>query len=110
LPIISPNICTVVLKIIKNNRVIRYNGNKKLTTTIYKLKYPEGDELEIPNSLNFNQIVDLNGNPLILPISSPHMIVYRVYKVSTAEERKEITKYYYLELVTGEELFGLASV
>lgn len=79
-----------------------------MTPTVHKLKYPEGDELEIQNGLNFNQIVDLNGNPLMLPISSPHMIVYRVYRVSTSEERKEVTKYYYLELITGEELFGLA--
>ena len=74
----------------------------------YKLKYPEGDEREIEHSLNFNQIVDLNGNPIRTPIPSPKMIIYRVYRISTAEERKEITKYYYLELIMGEELFGLA--
>lgn len=79
-----------------------------MTATIYKLKYPEGDDLEIEHSLNFNQIVDLNGNPLRLPISSPQMIVYRVYRVSTREERKEVTKYYYLELIVGQELLGLA--
>ncbi|MCK5154650.1 MAG: hypothetical protein KAQ93_09860 [Spirochaetales bacterium] len=79
-----------------------------MTAATYKLKYPEGDELEIEHSLNFNQIVDLNGNPLRLPISSPQMIVYRIYKVSTAEERKQITKYYYLELIVGQELLGLA--
>lgn len=80
-----------------------------MTNTTYKLKYPEGDELEIENSLNFNQIVDLNGAPLRLPISSPQMIVYRVYRVSTTEERKEITKHYYLELIVGQELQGLAT-
>ena len=80
-----------------------------MTTTSYKLKYPEGDELEIEHGLDFNQFVDLNGNPLRLPISSPQMIVYRVYRVSTGEERKEVTIYYYLELITGEELFGLAT-
>ena len=79
-----------------------------MTATTYKLKYPEGDELEIEHSLNFNQIVDLNGNPLRLPIRSPQMIVYRVYRVSTGEERKEITIYYYLELIVGQELSGLA--
>ena len=79
-----------------------------MTTTTYILKYPEGDEIEIEYALNFNQIVDINGNPLQLPISSPQMIVYRVYRVSTSEERKEITKYYYLELIVGQELFGLA--
>ncbi|MDA3941848.1 MAG: hypothetical protein PF693_21475 [Spirochaetia bacterium] len=79
-----------------------------MITTTYKLKYPEGDEREIRYGLNFNQIVDLNGNPLQLPISSPRMIVYKVYRVSTTEERKDITKYYYLELVTGQELMELS--
>jgi len=76
----------------------------------FKLKYPEGDEREIEHSLNFNQIVDLNGNPIRIPIPSSKMIIYRVYKISTSEERKEITKNYYLELVTGKELFGLANI
>lgn len=79
-----------------------------MTTFTYKLKYPEGDEIEIEHSLNFNQIVDLNGNLLQVPISSPKMIVYKVYRVSTAEERGVITKFYYLELIVGQELSGLA--
>ena len=79
-----------------------------MTSTTYKLKYPEGDEIEIRNALNFNQLVDINGNPVRTPIPSPKMIIYRVFRVSTTEERKEITIYYYLELIVGEELFGLA--
>ncbi len=74
----------------------------------YILKYPEGDEIEIGHGLIFNQIVDINGNPVRTPIPSPKMIIYRVYKISTSEERKEITKNYYLELITGKELLGLA--
>lgn len=80
-----------------------------MTTYTHKLKYPEGDEKEIGHSLNFNQIVDLNGNPLRLPIPSPKMIIYRVFRISTAEERGEITKFYFLELVVGHELLGLAT-
>jgi hypothetical protein len=79
-----------------------------MTTDSHILKYPEGDEIEIGHSLNFNQIVDLNGNTLKLPIRSPKMIVYRVYKISTSEERKQVSKYYYLELVIGRELEALA--
>jgi len=79
-----------------------------MTSTTYKLKYPEGDEIEIRHALNFNQIVDINGNSIRTPIPSPKMIVYRVFRVSTSEERKEITKYYYLELIVGQELLGLA--
>jgi len=79
-----------------------------MTTTTYILKYPEGDEIEIEYPLNFNQIVDINGNPLQLPTSSSKMIVYRVYRISTVEERGVITKFYYLELIVGQELLGLA--
>ncbi|MCK5199422.1 MAG: hypothetical protein KAR21_13780 [Spirochaetales bacterium] len=80
-----------------------------MTLFTYKLKYPEGDEKEIEHSLNFNQIVDLNGNPLRLPIPSSKMIIYRVFRISTSEERGEVIKYYYLELIVGEELIGLAT-
>ena len=79
-----------------------------MTSTTYKLKYPEGDEIEIRYALNFNQLVDINGNPVRTPIPSPKMIIYRVFRISTTEERKAITKYYYLELIVGQELFGLA--
>ena len=79
-----------------------------MTIFTYKLRYPEGDEKEIEHSLNFNQIVDLNGNPLRLPIPSSKMIIYRVFRISTSEERGEVIKYYYLELVVGDELLGLA--
>ncbi len=80
----------------------------KMTIYTYKLKYPEGDEKEIEHSLTINQIVDLNGNPIGLPIPSPKMIIYRVFRISTTEERGEITKYYFLELIVGKELLGLA--
>lgn len=80
-----------------------------MTIYTYKLKYPEGDEKEIKHSLTFNQIVDLNGNPLRLPIPSSKLIVYRVFRISTSENRGEVIKSYHLELVVGEELLGLAT-
>ena len=73
-----------------------------------KLIYPEGDEIEINFNPEFNQIVDLNGYPVILPIPSPKMIIYRVYRVSIEENRGLTTKNYYLELVIGRELQKLA--
>jgi hypothetical protein len=51
-----------------------------------------------------NQLVDLNGNPLALPLPSARMIVYRVWKVSTQVERHEESVFYHLELVTRPEL------
>jgi hypothetical protein len=70
--------------------------------------YPEGDSQEISGPLRFNQLVGLNGVPVELPLPSPKMIVYRVYKMSKDEKKGETTSYYYLELVTGEELHSLA--
>ncbi len=64
--------------------------------------------LEVDAPVTFNQIIDMNGRILPLPLETEKMIVYRVYKVSTREEIGEVIKLYYLELVTGEELFSLA--
>ncbi|MGO9308100.1 MAG: hypothetical protein ACLQDL_03640 [Spirochaetia bacterium] len=66
--------------------------------------YPEGDSREIEHDLRVNQLVDLNGNPLSLPLPSARMIVYRVWKVSTQAERHEESVFYHLELVTRPEL------
>jgi hypothetical protein len=66
--------------------------------------YPEGDSREIEHDLRVNQLVDLNGNPLPLPLPSARMIVYRVWKVSTQAERHEESVSYHLELVTRPEL------
>jgi hypothetical protein len=66
--------------------------------------YPEGDSREIEHELNVNQLVDLNGNPLPLPLASARMIVYRVWKISTRAERYTEDVYYHLELVTRPEL------
>ena len=66
--------------------------------------YPEGDSREIEHDLRVNQLVDLNGNPLALPLPSARMIVYRVWKVSTQVERHEESVFYHLELVTRPEL------
>lgn len=66
--------------------------------------YPEGDSREIEHELRVNQLVDLNGNPLPLPLPSARMIVYRVWKVSTRAERHEEAVFYHLELVTRPEL------
>jgi hypothetical protein len=72
--------------------------------TIFIL-YPEGDSREIEHELRVNQLVDLNGNPLSLPIPSARMIVYRVWQVSTETTvRHEENVYYHLELVTRPEL------
>lgn len=79
-----------------------------MTLYYHVLVYPEGDTLEIDAPLSFNQILDMNGRALQLPLRTEKMVVYRVFKVSTKEERGEVTTFYHLELVTGAELFHLA--
>lgn len=71
------------------------------------VQYPEGDGREIEHGLSVNQMVDLNGNPLALPLATAKTIVYRVWKVTTSEERKCEYVTYHLELVTRPELEAL---
>ena len=51
----------------------------------YVIVYPEGDQIEVRHQLRLNDLVDINGFPVRLPLSSPKTIVYRVYKKSTKE-------------------------
>jgi hypothetical protein len=69
--------------------------------------YPEGDSREIEHTLRVNALVDLNGGPLAPPLSTPRMIVYRVWKITTSSERHEQSVSYHLERVTRPELEGL---
>lgn len=73
----------------------------------FYLVFPEGEVQEISNRLGFNMIVDMNGNPVKLPLTTHRMIVYRVYKIQENEKRGEKEIYYHLELVRGDELFSL---
>jgi len=74
--------------------------------TLYsrQIVYPEGDTQEIEHALRVNQVVDLNGNPLGLPLPTARMIAYRVYKVSTHESIGESTTLYHLELLTRDQM------
>ena len=68
------------------------------------IAYPEGDSLEIEHDLRVNQLVDLNGIPLPLPLPTSRMIAYRVFRKSTEIVRKEEIVTYYLELVPAATL------
>ena len=75
--------------------------------TIYEeiLVYPEGDTQEAPSQLVLNQIVDVNGSPLQLPLPTAKMIAYRVYRIAKNEIRGEHTTRYHLCLVRREEMY-----
>ncbi len=74
--------------------------------TLYskRLIYPEGDVQELEHHLTINQIIDLNGIPLSLPLSTDRMIVYRVYKITTDTSIGEEATNYHLELVKRNDL------
>ncbi len=71
--------------------------------------YPEGDTREIDHALRVNELVDLNGGPLAPPLPTARMIVYRVWKITTAADRHDQSVSYYLEQVTRPELDGLCA-
>lgn len=71
---------------------------------LFKIIFPEGDEQEIEHRLRINQIVDLNGFPMPLPIPSMKTLAYRVVKISTENTRNEIITNYHLEQLLGSEL------
>ena len=77
-----------------------------MTLTTYRILYPEGDIREIDHQLRINQLVDLNGVPFQLPLSTSRTIAYRVYKISTQSRTGEEITSYYLEKVSRCELRG----
>ncbi|MFP4114809.1 MAG: hypothetical protein ACOC0E_01630 [Spirochaetota bacterium] len=67
------------------------------------LIYPEGDTQEIEWPLRFNQVVDVSGRPLSLPVPTIRMLAYRVRSISNDETRNEyVTKYYLEQLFPGD--------
>ena len=72
--------------------------------TEYFIVFPEGDIQEIDRRLPINDIVDINGNHLSLPLVTNRMIAYRVAKISTDEKKGSSSAYHHLELLSADEL------
>jgi hypothetical protein len=68
--------------------------------------FPEGDSQEIGSELPFDALVDLNGNPIGLPLPDFRVIAYRVVKIRREESTGIRRSYHYLELVPASELAG----
>jgi hypothetical protein len=66
--------------------------------------YPEGDSREIAHALTINQLVDINGFPLMPPLPTAKMIVYRVFRIATESLKGEDIVRYYLEQLWKDEL------
>jgi len=78
-----------------------------MTTVTRFVVYPDGDEQEIEQDLRVNQIVDLNGAPLPLPLRTYRVIAYRVTGKRTAVGRGTEDVYFALSLLTRPELESL---
>jgi hypothetical protein len=70
----------------------------------YFIVFPEGDVQEIPGRLSLNDLVDMNGRPLELPLSTNRMIVFRVSRIKTDENKGGNETYHFLELMSADEL------
>jgi len=77
-----------------------------MTIDEYFIQYPEGESQEIPAPLRIDQLVDLNGHALDLPLPSPRIIAYRVVKIRHLEERGMHSVLHYVELVPAAELLS----
>lgn len=75
-----------------------------MTTYEYYIVYPEGEEQEIPGRLGIDELVDLNGQSLALPLPTSRVIAYRVVKIRHNEERGIYSIRHYVELVPAREL------
>jgi hypothetical protein len=72
--------------------------------TTRQIIYPEGDNREIEHSLFINQLVDINGFPLVPPLPTTRMIVYRVFRIATESLKGEDITRYYLEQLWRDEM------
>lgn len=78
-----------------------------MTVETKLIVFPDGDRQEISQGLRFNQVVDINGRPLPLPLPTVKMIAYRVVKISTREERGERVISYYLDLLRRSDMLEI---
>ncbi|MDR0877702.1 MAG: hypothetical protein LBN21_06590 [Treponema sp.] len=74
----------------------------------YFIVFPEGDVQEIPGRLPINEIVDVNGKRLPLPLPTNKMIAFQVTRIQTKENKGGNETYHHLELLTAEELIPYA--
>ena len=78
-----------------------------MITAVKKILYPEGDCREISHTLRINQIVDLNGQPMAMPLRTTRIIAYRVFRISMQSTRNENITNYHLELMDRNDLLNL---
>jgi len=72
--------------------------------TEYFIVFPEGDTQEIQGRLMLNQLVDVNGRPVPLPLPTNRMVVFEVSKITTNDYKGGSETYHFLEQVSAQEL------
>ena len=72
------------------------------------LVHPDGERQEIENSLQMNQVVDMNGRPLRIAPPAPRIIAYRIFRVTTRDETGFRRRYHYAELMNMEQIESYA--
>ena len=71
------------------------------------LVYPDGDRQETQRLLRVDELVDMNGFTIPMPLRCARIVAYRVFKIRRMEERGELDILQYLELVPAYELAGM---
>jgi len=75
-----------------------------MTLYEFHLVFPEGETQEIQHELRINDIVDINGYPLSLPLPTNRMLAYHVARKRMAEERGLVVTWYFLEQLNAGDL------
>ncbi|MDR3139448.1 MAG: hypothetical protein LBT95_07215 [Treponema sp.] len=70
----------------------------------YFIVFPEGDVQEVPGPLPINELVNINGRPLDLPLATNRIIAFRVARIRVNENRGQTETFHYLELLSAQEL------
>jgi hypothetical protein len=70
----------------------------------YFIVFPEGDVQEISRRIPLNEIVDINGNSLPLPLPTSRTIAYRVARIKVNENKGGNETLHFLELLSVQEL------
>ena len=70
----------------------------------FYIVFPEGDTQEVQGRIRLNTVVDVNGNPLPLPLPTNRMIAFKVARVQTKENKGSSETYHFLELLSAHEL------
>ena len=75
-----------------------------MTLYEYHIVFPDGETQEIDHPLAMSDIVDINGNPLPLPLPTNRMIAYHVCRKRMAENTGLVVTWYFLEQLNAAEL------